>query len=126
MSTKVIANRELLAGQKRRVVDVPVPELGEGVVIRLKQLPLHAIDEARLDSPRAEELSKMVVDENGELMFDSPEGVAIIGDWPVGIGIELMLAAGTLNVRSKEAVEATIKNLQSGPSAGSESVSPGS
>src|SRR4051812_10080536 len=111
MTTKV-ASRELLTGLKRKIIEVEVPELGEGVVIRLKQLPICAVDTAKASTPRAEELSKMIVDENGDPMFDSPEGVAIIADWPMSVGVTLMVAGQDMNLRSKKSLEEKIKNSE--------------
>ncbi len=124
MTEKRVARLEDFLVLKRRIVDVEVPELGDGVVVRLRELPIGAVDNAREDTTKTEELSQMIVDENGELLFNSPAGLTALLAWPLTVGIALLVAANKLNLRTASSLEEAKKNLESSPSASSESALP--
>lgn len=119
MTTKVTISRELVASFRRKTIEVEVP--GYEGVFKLRQLATGAIDSAKTDASRGEELCKSLVDDDGNLIFDSTEGIAILNEMPLELGLKLLEAHFKLNGMTTKAVEGTIKNSETGQKDGSAS-----
>ena len=106
-----------------KVREVPVPELGEEVYIRLLEArERDAYDNSINDGERRniENISARLValclcDAEGAPMFGPQEGAAVIAKWPTPIVEPLFHECRKLNRMGKDAVEEAAKNFESDP-----------
>lgn len=97
MTTKTVSFESLKAFRPK-IVEVTVEELGETFRIRQWSTKEFIEFHSRGDVvSRGEELSKGIVDDDGALIFDSPEGVEILDGLPIKISAELVEAQRALN-----------------------------
>lgn len=107
-----ILGREAILAAKRKTEEVECPELGGTILLReLSVGQLRQLDNTDI----GQQLSKMIVNDEGVLMFDDPEGVAILNNMSATVSIRLITAAATLNGVSQAAVDESIKNLIASP-----------
>jgi len=118
--------------KNKRTVDVPVPELGEGVTICLRIMGGtdrdrwdRALSEHKenLSGLRAVLVSLCAVGDDGQRMF-TEEDVKELGEVDGIVLHRLYKAAWDLNKIGGEDVQSAAKNLPSGPSESSGSTSP--
>lgn len=113
-----ILNRAALQSAKLKTVDIDCPELGG--TIRLQELTvghLQSIDKNDI----AQQLSLMIVDEEGHLAFNDEEGRKLLNQLSATVSTRLIVAAAKLNGISQTVVDETIKNLIASPSVDSAS-----
>lgn len=111
-----ILNRELIKSAKLKTEDVECPELGGA--IRLQELSvgvMQSIDKKDL----AQQLSLMIIDEEGNLLFNDAEGIQILKELKASVGTRLIVAAAKLNGIDQTVIDETIKNLLASQSADS-------
>ena len=124
--SRVISRSEFLSASDLKFEDVPVPEMGEDLSVRIAILTGHAREEysklcrEREASQDTSEIQAILVsitaiDVEGKLLF-SPEDVKKINDKSSAVLDRLCTTAMKLNGLTEEAMEDLAKNLGSGPS----------
>lgn len=102
----------------RKTVDVDCPELGGSITLRqLSIAQLKLIDKDNLPG----QLAQMIVDENGERVYTTPEDEENLAQMSSLLMTRLMTAAAKLNGISQAALDEAVKNLQASPSTDSAS-----
>lgn len=110
MSKVLNASTDLL--KLRKTVRVELPETDCTVILRemgYGQLMSLDTDEDRRDVVK--QLAMMIVNEDGDLIFTTPEDLKRLAELGRKAIVTLAEAAGTLNGSSKEASEELTKNL---------------
>lgn len=121
MSERRIITRADLANTQLRTVEVECEELGGTVILRelsVKQMRNLRTNKG-IEDDIAAQLSLMIVDESGQLMFDDPDGVAMLSGLRAGTALRLLAAGKDLNVDAEHAVEEVTKNSKASTNGGS-------
>jgi len=111
--------REFKFAAALRTERVECPEL-DGAFILRELTAAQALD-MKGASPIAQ-LALMIVDENGDRIFTTPEDIENLSNLSITITNRLLLVASRLNGIGQAAVDDAIKNLLASPTDASESV----
>jgi hypothetical protein len=107
---------------KRKTRRMFVAELD--MTITLRELSARQFLQLANNPDQVVVLSKMIEDEEGHRIFDSPEGLVSLGELGMGAFTGLVTAATELNGIATKQVEAVTKNASGEPSGDSASDSP--
>jgi hypothetical protein len=116
--SKILGRDEVnfLAGRKTKTVELPEMDCSV-ILMELSKSELDTISNDIVD-----QLALMIVDDKKKRLYATAEGKRQLAELPLSICTQLITAGAELNGASKSAVEAAIKNSQSGPSTASASV----
>lgn len=107
-----ILSRGVNLGAARKTMLVEVPELDCTVILR--ELSISQI--SNIDKDITQQLALMIVDEQGQRVYTSPEDLANLAELSASVSTRLLTAAAKLNGISQAAVDESIKNLLASPS----------
>lgn len=99
--------RDVKPAAMRRTRVVEMPDLG--CVVRLRELSMGEID--TLDNNVIKQLSLMIIDEDGKLIYDSPEGQVELKGMGPSVVTQLVSEALRINGMSKASVDEVLKNF---------------
>lgn len=100
----------ILAARKKVTVDCPEV----GMTFTLRELSIGQMSKLSTDSLAAQ-LSQMIVDDDGNLLFDDEEGVQTLSELSASVSMRLITAAAKLNNIGQNAVDEIVKNLIASP-----------
>lgn len=102
-----IFNRDILLASSRKTVKVDVPELDCEII--LKELSVAQLNS--IDKDATKQLAMMIVDAEGNRVFETEEDVRALSELSATIFMRLMTAAAKLNGIGQAAIDESIKNL---------------
>lgn len=117
MTDKVRPSREAILAA-RKTVTVECPEIGQNIILR--ELSIGQMRNLKTDDVAAQ-LSMMIVDDKGNLLFDDEEGIQILTELSAAVSMRLITAAARLNGIGQSAVDEVVKNLLASPTSASAS-----
>lgn len=125
MTDKIFSRADLEASELK-TQKVFCPELGGSVILR--ELTAGQISDIRSNADLGADipfqLSLMIVDEEGNLLFSDKQGIALLRHkLKASAAMRLIAEANKLNKETEEAVDEVVKNLEADPIAVSESAS---
>jgi hypothetical protein len=124
MESEFIARMAINLAAKRKTRRIFVAELDQ--TITLKELSARQFLQLANNTDQVVVLAKMIEDDEGHRLFDSPEGMLNLGELGMAAFTELVKAATELNGVSTKQVEAITKNGSGDPNGDSDSGSPAS
>lgn len=116
-------SRQLLSSARSfvsacKTVEVDCPEID--CTVRLRGLTLKQVQQSNLGKDQiSEQLALMIVGEDGQPIFTTPEEIRQLDDLPAVVGTRLLEAAAKLNGISQAAIDEAVKNSKASPSADS-------
>jgi hypothetical protein len=115
----MILGRGQKLASKRKTITVEIPELECSVILR--ELSWKGVVDSEGDLSKR--LALMIVDETGELVYQTPEEIESLADISAAAYARLIMEAGKLNKSTADAVEGMAKNSQASPDGSSASSS---
>ena len=99
-------NRSMNLAQMRKTVDVECPEWS--LQVRLRELSAGQLPQ--LDQDVSKQLALMIVDDNGDRIYVTPEQIDQLREMPAMLQQRLLEAAAELNGMTPKAADEAIKN----------------
>jgi hypothetical protein len=108
MESDFIARMPINLAAKRKTRQVHIPELD--MTFTLKELSARQFMQLAATTDQVAILAQMIIDDDGKRIYDSPEGMANLGELGLGPFRQLVDAATDLNGLSAKRVEEITKN----------------
>lgn len=101
-------NRSIQFLKARKTREIPLPELGDGYAVIIRELSVSQMTE--IDRNLVKQLAMMIIDAEGNQVYRTEEDLANLAEMPAWISTRIFEAANEMSGVSPAAREEILKN----------------